>query len=158
MLFLFFLVFFLISSVLFFFSVASVTESKSLYISRAAGNDAWSCDQWKPCKTISRAIKLATSGDQILLDGTGTDKDPYICLTGESQDPGIYIDESLSLIGSTTKMGRSASNVLLFIKSALKMALLSTTQQGMEKVEQFIFAHQGHPTRLFKAQLTIAIT
>ena len=154
MLFLFFLVFFLISSVLFFFSVASVTESKSLYISRAAGNDAWSCDQWKPCKTISRAIKLATSGDQILLDGTGTDKDP----DKESQDPGIYIDESLSLIGSTTKVGRSASNVLLFIKSALKMALLSTTQQGMEKVEQFIFAHQGHPTRLFKAQLTIAIT
>ena len=97
---------------------------------------------------------MATSGDQILLDGTGTDKDP----DKESQDPGIYIDESLSLIGSTTKVGRSASNVLLFIKSALKMALLSTTQQGMEKVEQFIFAHQGHPTRLFKAQLTIAIT
>ena len=47
---------------------------------------------------------MATSGDQILLDGTGTDKDPYICLTGESQYPGIYIDESLSLIGSTNPM------------------------------------------------------
>ena len=104
MLFLFFLVFCLISSVLFFFSVASVTESKSLYISRAAGNDAWSCDQWKPCKTISRTIKLATSGDQILLDGTDTDKDPYNCLSGESQYTGIYIDESLSLIGSTNPM------------------------------------------------------
>ena len=104
MLFLFFLVFFLISSVLFFFSVASVTESKSLYISRAAGNDAWSCDQWKPCKTISRTIKLATSGDQILLDGTDTDKDPYNCLSGESQYTGIYINESLSLIGSTNPM------------------------------------------------------
>ena len=104
MLFLFFLVFFLISSVLFFFSVASVTESKSLYISRAAGNDAWSCDQWKPCKTISRTIKLATSGDQILLDGTDTDKDPYNCLSGESQYPEIYINESLSLIGSAYPM------------------------------------------------------
>ena len=104
MLFLFFLVFFLISSVLFIFSVASVTESKSLYISRAAGNDAWSCDQWKPCKTISRTIKLATSEDQILLDGTDTDKDPYNCLSGESQYPGIYINESLSLIGSANPM------------------------------------------------------
>ena len=104
MLFLFFLVFFLITSVLFLFSVASVTESKSLYISRAAGNDAWSCDQWKPCKTISRTIKLATSGDQILLDGTDTDKDPYNCLSGESQYPGIYINESLSLIGSANPM------------------------------------------------------
>ena len=47
---------------------------------------------------------MATSGDQVLLDGTGTDKDPYICLTGESQYPGIYIDESLSLIGSTNAM------------------------------------------------------
>ena len=89
---------------MFFFSVASVTESKSLYISRAAGNDAWSCDQWKPCKTISRTIKLATSGDQILLDGTDTDKDPYNCLSGESQYPGIYINESLSLIGSANPM------------------------------------------------------
>ena len=47
---------------------------------------------------------MATSGDQVLLDGTGTDKDLYICLTGESQYPGIYIDESLSLIGSTNPM------------------------------------------------------
>ena len=92
------------SLLLYFFSVASVTESTSLYISRAAGNDTWSCDQWKPCKTISRAVKLATSGDQILLDGTDTDKDPYNCLSGESQYPGIYINESLSLIGSAYPM------------------------------------------------------
>ena len=43
---------------------------------------------------------MATSGDQILLDGADTDKDPYTCLSGESQYPGIYINESLSLIGS----------------------------------------------------------
>ena len=55
-------------------------------------------------------------------------------------------------------MGPSASNVLLFVKSASKMVLLSTTQQEMEKEEQFIFAHQGHPIRLLKAQLTIVIT
>ena len=47
---------------------------------------------------------MATSGDQILLDGTDTDKDPYNCLSGESQYPGIYINESLSLIGSANPM------------------------------------------------------
>ena len=47
---------------------------------------------------------MATSGDQILLDDTDTDKDPYNCLSGESQYPGIYINESLSLIGSANPM------------------------------------------------------
>jgi len=38
------------------------------------------------------------------LNGTDTDKDPYNCLSGESQYPGIYIIESLSLIGSHNPM------------------------------------------------------
>ena len=38
------------------------------------------------------------------MNGTDTDKDPHNCLSGASQYPAIYINESLSLIGSTNPM------------------------------------------------------
>ncbi|KAL9969738.1 hypothetical protein ACROYT_G021993 [Oculina patagonica] len=70
-----------------------------MYISHASGNDSWSCDQIKPCKTIWRAVTLASRGDYIHLDGTNTDKDPYTCQSGTSLHTGIYINKSLSLTG-----------------------------------------------------------
>ena len=81
-----------------------MTEGKSLYISRALGNDTWSCNLQRPCKSIWRVVKLASSGDHIYLDGTNTDKDPYNCSSGTSQHPGIYTQKSLSLIGSVSPM------------------------------------------------------
>ena len=75
-----------------------------MYVSRSVGDDTWSCEQTKPCKTISRAVELASSGDRILLDGTNTDKDPYNCSSGTSHHPGIYVNKSLSLIGYTSPM------------------------------------------------------
>lgn len=48
-----------------------------------------------PCKSILRAITLASRGDHIYVDGTNTDRQPYNC-TGQT---GIYINKSLSLIG-----------------------------------------------------------
>ena len=81
-----------------------MTEGKSLYISRALGNDTWSCNLQRPCKSIWRVVKLASSGDHIYLDGTNTDKDPYNCSSGTSQHPGIYTHKSLSLIGSVSPM------------------------------------------------------
>ena len=75
-----------------------------MYVSRSIGDDTWSCEQTKPCKTISRAVELASSGDRILLDGTNTDKDPYNCSSGTSHHPGIYVNKSLSLIGYTSPM------------------------------------------------------
>ena len=42
---------------------------------------------------------MASRGDQIHLDGTNTDKEPYTCQPGTSEHPGIYINTSLSLIG-----------------------------------------------------------
>ena len=81
-----------------------MTEGKSLYISRALGNDTWSCDLQRPCKSTWRVVKLASSGDHIYLDGTNTDKDPYNCSSGTSQHPGIYTHKSLSLIGSVSPM------------------------------------------------------
>ena len=69
----------------------------NFYISRASGNDSWSCDQTKPCKTIWRAVTLASDGDIIHLNGTDTEQDPYTCQS--TQSPGLYINTSLTLIG-----------------------------------------------------------
>ena len=63
------------------------------------GNDTWSCDQSKPCKTISRAVELASSGDHILLDGNNTDKDPYNCQSRSPELSGVQINKSLSIMG-----------------------------------------------------------
>ena len=63
------------------------------------GNDTWSCDQSKPCKTISRAVALASSGDHILLDGNNTDKDPYNCQSMPPELSGVQINKSLSIMG-----------------------------------------------------------
>ena len=82
--------------------VGTVTEGKYLYISRALGNDTWSCDKSKPCKTISRAAELALSGDYILLDGSNTDKDPYNCQSPKLS--GVQINKSLSIMGYGSPM------------------------------------------------------
>ena len=79
--------------------VGTVTEGKYLFISRALGNDTWSCDQSKPCKTISRAVELASSGDHILLDGNNTDRDPYNCQSMPPELSGVQINKSLSIMG-----------------------------------------------------------
>ena len=79
--------------------VGTVTEGKYLFISRALGNDTWSCDQSKPCKTISRAVELASGGDHILLDGNNTDKDPYNCQSRSPELSGVQINKSLSIMG-----------------------------------------------------------
>lgn len=71
---------------------------RNLYISRASGNDSWSCDESMPCKTIWRAVTLASRDDSIYLDGTNTENDPYACQSGTAALPGIHINNSLSLI------------------------------------------------------------
>ena len=52
-----------------------------------------------PCKTISRAVNLASPGDHIYLDGTDTDKYPYTCQTVTPLHTGIFISKSLSFKG-----------------------------------------------------------
>ena len=47
---------------------------------------------------------LASRGDKIHIDGNNTDKYPYSCQSGTSQHPGIYINKTLSLIGSANPM------------------------------------------------------
>ena len=74
-----------------------------MYVSRS-GNDEWSCDQSNPCKTIGRTVMLASRGDKIHIDGNNTDKHSYTCQSGTSQHPAIYINKTLSLIGSTHPM------------------------------------------------------
>ena len=81
-----------------------VTEGKNFYISRASGKDSWTCEKSKPCKTISRAVELASSRDHILLDGSNTDKDPYNCQSRSPKHSGVQINKSLSIIGYGSPM------------------------------------------------------
>ena len=95
----------------------SGTEGAKLYISVASGNDSWSCNKLNSCQTIGRAITLASHGDEIYLEGTGTDKHPYTCEPVTSEYPGIYINKSLSLIGYGSPMPQircSEGNGLMF--------------------------------------------
>lgn len=65
-----------------------------MYVSRKSGNDKWLCGLSHPCKTIARAVNLASPGDDIYLNGANTDKDPYNCQTGI-----LHINKSLSFVG-----------------------------------------------------------
>ncbi|XP_068670808.1 uncharacterized protein [Montipora foliosa] len=108
--------------VVFLFCIAGgyVTKGRNLYLSRK-GNDTWPCNQKNPCKTIGRAVTLATHGDLIYLDGTNTDKDPYTCDSGTLVHPEIYINKSLSLIGfgnPLPRIRRSGGSCLAFNGSA----------------------------------------
>lgn len=88
-----------------------------MYVSIASGNDNLPCDRWTPCQTIGWAITLALLGDEIYLDGTGTNKHPYTCESVTSEYPGIYINKSLSLIGYGSPMPHircSEGNGLMF--------------------------------------------
>ena len=93
-----------------------VPEGRNLYISRASGNDSWSCDQSKPCKTISKAVELASSGDHILLDGSNTDKDPYNCQSRSSEHSGVQINKSLSIMGYGSPMPHIQCNKGAFLQ------------------------------------------
>ena len=75
-----------------------------MYVSISSGKDSWLCVLSKPCQTIKRAVTLASHGDEIYLDGTGTDKHPYTCESATTENPGIYINKSLSLIGYGSPM------------------------------------------------------
>ena len=78
---------------------APVSRGTDWYISRASGDDSWSCDRIKPCKHIWRAVTLASSKDYIYLDETNTENDPYTCQSETTAHPGIYTSKSLSLVG-----------------------------------------------------------
>ncbi|XP_078372349.1 uncharacterized protein LOC144656014 isoform X2 [Oculina patagonica] len=70
------------------------TEGANLYVSRKSGDDKWTCNLSHPCKTIARAVNLASPGVHIYLNGANTDKDPYNCPTGI-----LHINKSLSFLG-----------------------------------------------------------
>ncbi|CAH3151081.1 unnamed protein product, partial [Porites evermanni] len=109
-----------------------VTEGRNLYLSRT-GKDNGSCDQKNPCKTIGRAVTLATDDDEIYLDGTNTGKNPYTCDSGTSH-PGIYINKSLSLIGFGNPLPRircPGGSFLAFNGSVHALTIFSENMAGI---------------------------
>ena len=111
-----------------------------MYISRVFGNDNWSCDQSKPCKTIWRAATLASRGDHIHIDGTNTDKDPYTCQSGKSRYPGLNINKSVSLIGSASPMPqiRCSQGTGLMFKGSDNAEQMNVTLSGLLVNESFV--------------------
>ena len=119
----------------------AVTNGNDLYISRVLGNDTRSCDQQsKPCKSIWRAVTLASHGDRIHLDGTNTNKDPYTCQSGVSQHLGIYINKSVSLIGSASPMPqiRCTEGTGLTFNGSDNVAQMNATLSGLLVNESYV--------------------
>lgn len=54
------------------------------------------CDLHTSCKTISRAVNLASSGDQVYLDGADTNKNPYTCHATQPHPGALYVNKSLT--------------------------------------------------------------
>ena len=73
-----------------------LTDGANLYVSRKSGSDKSPCDLYTPCKTISRAVNLASSGDHIYLDGANTNKNPYTCHLTLSHPGTLYVNKSLT--------------------------------------------------------------
>ena len=111
-----------------------------MYISRSSGNDSWSCDQSKPCKSIWRAVTLASREDRIHLDGSNTDKDPYTCQSGKPDHPGIYINKSLSLIGYASPMPqiRCSEGTGLTFNGSDDAQQMNVTLSGLLVNESFV--------------------
>ena len=111
-----------------------------MYISRESGDDSWSCDQSKPCRTIWRAVTLASREDRIHLDGTNTDKNPYTCQPVTSNHPGIYINRSLSLIGYASPMPqiRCSEGTGLTFNGSDNAQQMNVTLSGLLVNESFV--------------------
>ena len=72
------------------------TDGANLYVSRKSGSDKSPCDLHTPCKTIFRAVNLASSGDHIYLDGANTNKNPYTCHATQPHPGTLYVNKSLT--------------------------------------------------------------
>lgn len=83
-----------------------LTDGANLYVSRKSGNDKWPCVLSTPCKTILRAVNLALPGDHIYLDGSNTNKDPYICHVTQAHPGTLHINKTLTFVrfGSTPQI------------------------------------------------------
>ena len=64
------------------------------------GNDTKRCGSIKkPCRTIAKAVTRVSGGGMVILDGSGTEKQPYDCekLTTRAHYPGIRVTRSVTM-------------------------------------------------------------
>ena len=64
------------------------------------GNDTKRCgSEKKPCRTIAKAVTRVSGGGMVILDGSGTEKQPYDCekLTTRAHYPGIRVTRSVTM-------------------------------------------------------------
>ncbi|XP_022785358.1 uncharacterized protein LOC111325754 [Stylophora pistillata] len=130
---------------LYFFLSAIVqgrdSKTKNFYTSRAKGNDNWSCDQTEPCQTIWRAVSLASDGDVVYLDGTGTGKNPYSCHS--TQNLGVYINKRLALIGTGPMLPqiRCSEGTSLTFNGSGNASQMNVTLSGLLVSDSLVYFH-----------------
>ena len=67
------------------------------------GNDTKRCGSIKkPCRTITKAVARVSRDGMVILDGSGTAKQPYDCeqLTTQARHPGIWVTRSVTMTSS----------------------------------------------------------
>ncbi|KAL9958129.1 hypothetical protein ACROYT_G035100 [Oculina patagonica] len=96
-----------------------------VYVS-LTGHDSESCGTVShPCKSIAKAVHQVDQGGHIHLDGTGTEKNPYVCHLGmtHEQQPGIVVQKSLEIEGWKAAPLISCFNGFHFIKRPTTLPL-----------------------------------
>ena len=89
---------------------------------------------------------MASRGDEIHIDGNNTDKYPYTCQSGTSQHSGIYINKTLSLIGSANPMPQIRcfqETGLVFNGSDSAGSDVSITIAGLLFIESLVYVQDS---------------
>ena len=82
-----------------FQSTGCLEYQKTVHVS-LRGNDTKRCGSIKkPCRTIVKAVTLVSRGGMVILNGSGTAKQPYDCeqLTTQAQQPGIQVTRNITI-------------------------------------------------------------
>ena len=75
---------------------------RTVYVS-LRGNDTKRCGSIKkPCRTITKAVTRVSGDGMVILDGSGTAKQPYECeqLTTQARRPGVWVTRSVTMTSS----------------------------------------------------------
>ncbi|KAL9973706.1 hypothetical protein ACROYT_G020194 [Oculina patagonica] len=114
-----------------FFSLSSKKSAvqypvyTDVYVS-LSGHDSESCGTVShPCRSIAKAVHQVDRVGHIHLDGTGTERNPYVCHLGmtHEQQPGIVVQKSLEIEGWKDTPLISCVNGFHFIKESTAPAL-----------------------------------
>lgn len=110
-------------------SATPVVPSGTLFVSAATGNDAGSCTEAAPCKTIGRAVDAAAAGNRIEV-GSGTYPETVtLAKRLDLEGSGATVDASGKLNGIVVSGGDAAGSVVngFTVENAIAEGILVTS-------------------------------